>query len=234
MRLDRFLSEMGVETRSRIREMCRKGRIKVNGTVQKKSDLQVSPEDDIVEVDGERILFAAKEYYMLNKPAGVVTATVDTREKTVLDLLTVRKRKDLFPVGRLDKDTEGLLLITNDGELSARLLSPKHHVPKKYYAEVRGELQPDAAEQFLKGLDIGDEKETLPAELVILTSEEPKEVEITLTEGRYHQVKRMIEAVGGEVVYLKRLSMGSLTLDPSLSPGEYRKLTEEEVEMLRV
>ena len=233
MRLDRYLSEMGVESRSKIRELCKKGQVRVNGAVQKKSDAAVNPGLDVVEALGEEIPWEPLVYILLNKPQGVITATEDAREKTVLDLIRGRKRKDLFPVGRLDKDTEGLLLITNDGELAGRLLSPKHHVPKTYYARVEGWMGEEQVELFREGLDIGDDKKTLPAELKILTAGEISEIELTITEGRYHQVKRMVQAAGCRVIFLKRISMGSLQLPEDLAPGEFRRLTEEEKEALR-
>ena len=169
---------------------------------------------------------------MLNKPAGVVSATLDSRETTVLELIKDSRRDGLFPVGRLDKDTEGLLLITNNGELAHHLLSPKRHVDKVYFVRVRGQVTKDDEERFAKGLDIGDEKKTLPADLRILNCGEISEAEIIIREGRFHQVKRMFSAVGKEVLYLKRLSMGTLKLDERLAPGQYRRLTEEEVEKL--
>ena len=169
---------------------------------------------------------------MLNKPSGVVSATQDRKEQTVLGLLGGQKRRDLFPVGRLDKDTEGLLLITNDGELAHRLLSPKSHVDKVYFAKIKGRVTEEDCRAFRQGVDIGDEKPTLPALLTVLHSDEESEVELTIQEGRFHQVKRMFQSVGKEVVYLKRLRMGALTLDGGLRPGEYRKLTEEEVNTL--
>ena len=169
---------------------------------------------------------------MLYKPAGVISATKDDRDKTVLDLITDKKRNDLFPVGRLDKDTEGLLLITNDGELAHRLLSPKKHVDKVYYAKVQGKVDESDVKAFADGVDIGDDTPTKSADLRILKSEEESEIELTITEGRFHQVKRMFHAVGKEVIYLKRLSMGSLDLDKTLTKGEYRSLTEEEIKKL--
>ena len=169
---------------------------------------------------------------MLNKPAGVISATEDAAARTVLDLIATKKRKDLFPVGRLDKDTEGLLLITNDGELAHRLLSPKKHVDKVYFARIAGRVTEEDREAFAIGVDIGDEKLTLPAELRILCSDEVSEIELTIREGRFHQVKRMFEAVGKEVIYLKRLSMGQLVLDDSLNVGAYRELTKEELKLL--
>ena len=169
---------------------------------------------------------------MLHKPAGVISATKDDRDKTVLDLITDKKRNDLFPVGRLDKDTEGLLLITNDGELAHRLLSPKKHVDKVYYAKVQGKVDESDVKAFADGVDIGDDTPTKSADLRILKSEEESEIELTITEGRFHQVNRMFHAVGKEVISLKRLSMGSLVLDKTLTKGEYRSLTEEEIKKL--
>lgn len=170
---------------------------------------------------------------MLNKPAGCVSARTDGQCRTVLDLIVSKKRKDLFPVGRLDKDTEGLLLITNDGKLAHRLLSPRHHVDKTYEAKIQGRVTEEHVKRFREGLDIGEERLTLPALLEILSSGEISCIRVTIQEGKYHQIKRMFHAAGCEVLYLKRLSMGSLTLDESLQPGEYRPLTEEELAELQ-
>ena len=166
-------------------------------------------------------------------PAGVVSAREDKNESTVLDLIDEKQRKDLFPVGRLDKDTEGLLLITNDGELAHQLLSPKKHVDKVYFARIDGKVTEEDVRRFAEGLEIGEEKPTLPAYLEILKSEEISEIRLTIREGKFHQVKRMFHAVGKEVIYLKRLQMGSLVLDPRLALGEYRELTGQELEALR-
>ena len=227
--------------------------MKVNDVVTVKSDVKVDPDVDQVIYKGSPVVYAAFEYYMLHKPAGVLTATMDKKQKTVLDLITDPSRKDLFPVGRLDKDTEGLLLITNDGPLCNKLLSPKHHVEKVYFARVDGEMKTEYVQRFEEGLDIGDEKMTLPAKLEILrvvkkepgnaplsspeinpaeplpSSEYESEILLTITEGRFHQVKRMCEAVGCTVTYLKRMSMGSLKLDPELPAGAFRRLSEEEI-----
>ncbi len=229
LRLDKLLADMGYGTRSEIKKEIAKGGVTVNGTVMKKPEAKIDTERDIVCIKGEKAVYARYEYFMLNKPAGVVSATMDRRERTVLDLIEDKKRDDLFPVGRLDKDTEGLLLITNNGELAHQLLSPKKHVDKVYFARVRGTVTEEDIKMFSEGLDIGDEKKTLPAQLSILSSGEISETRITIREGRFHQIKRMFAAVGKEVVYLKRLGMGTLTLDESLAPGEYRRLTEEEV-----
>ncbi len=232
LRLDKYLSEMNLGTRSEVKKLITKGQIQVNGTIVKKPEFKLDPISDRVQYQDREITYVTYEYYMLNKPSGVISATEDKRDTTVIDLIESRQRKDLFPVGRLDKDTEGLLLITNDGALAHRLLSPKKHVDKTYYAKICGEVTKEDIEIFEKGVCIGNEKLTLPAKLVILKSGVESEIELTIQEGRFHQVKRMFQAVGKEVVYLKRLSMGGLSLDPSLKPGEYRKLTKEEMEQL--
>lgn len=233
MRLDKYLAEMGAGTRSEVKKLVHAGRVTINGAVAEKPEQKVDPETDTVCLDGEALLYAAYEYYLFHKPAGCVSATEDKIHKTVMDYLTDTLRDDLFPVGRLDIDTEGLLLITNDGALAHELLSPAHHVKKTYYARVAGRVTEEDARLFQQGVDIGEEKLTKPAELVILTSGEESEIELTITEGKFHQVKRMFQAVGKEVVYLKRLSMGPLTLPETLLPGEYRALTQEELMLLQ-
>ena len=220
-------------TRSEARKMIRQGRVLAGDEIIKKPEYKVNPEEDEITADGQRLNFRKYEYLMMNKPKGVVTATKDGRDKTVMDLLTGRHRKGLFPAGRLDKDTEGLLLITNDGELAHRLLSPKHHVTKCYSVTVTGEIGREQQEIFESGMDIGDDKPLKPAKLVILTSGEVSQAEVFITEGRFHQIKRMFEAVGSKVLELKRLSMGSLVLDPELLPGQVRELTEEEIKCLK-
>ena len=232
MRLDKYLAEMGVGTRQEVKKQIRQGKAAVNGTVVKAADTKIDETCDEVTISGRNISYVSYEYYMLNKPAGVVSATEDRRDTTVIDLIKEKKRKDLFPVGRLDKDTEGLLLITNDGELAHRLLSPKKHVDKVYYAKVQGKVDESDVKAFADGVDIGDDTPVKSADLRILKSGEESEIELTITEGRFHQVKRMFHAVGKEVIYLKRLSMGSLALDKTLTKGEYRSLTEEEIKKL--
>lgn len=229
MRLDKYLSEMNVAPRSVLKQMIRKGQVLVNGVSVKKPETKVEPGKDEILVEGVEIPYYELEYYLLHKPGGVVTATRDNREKTVMDLLPQIRRSDLSPVGRLDKDTEGLLLITNDGALSHRLLSPKRHVDKCYYAEIEGYVTEETIEHFQQGVDIGDDSLTAPAVLKILEAGENSRIEITITEGRYHQIKRMFEAEGMKVTYLKRLSMGPLLLDEGLPLGECRHLTEEEI-----
>ena len=233
MRLDKYLCETGFGTRSQVKDLLKKGQVMVNGEVVKKPELKINETTDQILCQGKKASYQKNIYLMLHKPAGVVSATEDNREKTVLDLVRPEDRKNgLFPVGRLDKDTEGLLLLTDDGELAHRLLSPKKHVDKTYYAKIDGQVTKEHIEQFREGLDIGDEKKTLPAVLTILLSGPVSEIEVTIHEGRFHQIKRMFEAVGCKVTYLKRLSMGSLVLDETLPPEEYRPLTEAELEDL--
>lgn len=232
IRLDKYLADMGCGTRSQVKREIAGGSVMVNGAPARRPEDKIDTEKDSVVFRGSPLGYTEYEYFMLNKPAGVVSATEDRTERTVLDLIDARQRKDLFPVGRLDKDTEGLLLVTNDGGMAHRLLSPKKHVDKVYYAKVAGRITEEHVRLFAEGLDIGDEKPTLPAELTVLSSGEISEIELVIREGRFHQVKRMFQAAGGEVIYLKRLRMGSLVLDRELQPGEYRKLTEEEVRAL--
>lgn len=225
MRLDKYLAEMGAGTRKEIGKAVRAGRVTVNGQTAKNAAMQVTAEDE-VSMDGATVEYEEYVYYMLNKPVGVISATEDARERTVLDLISERQRKGLFPVGRLDRDTEGLLLITNDGGLAHRLLSPRHHVDKVYFARLNGPVGEAEKALFAQGLKVDETLTALPAELEIL--EPATEVRVTIREGKFHQVKRMFEAVGREVLYLKRLSMGPLVLDESLPKGDYRRLTAEE------
>lgn len=233
MRLDKYLTEMGIGSRSDVKQGIRKGFARVNGETAVRPEFKVD-EKDRVTWKGTPVDFVAYEYIMLNKPARVVSATEDKRDRTVLDLVKDARRKDLFPVGRLDKDTEGLLLLTNDGKLAHRLLSPKHHVAKVYYARVQGVMTEADVQRFKEGFAVDDELTALPAELEILSVCEGDTCEIRLKifEGKFHQVKRMVQAAGKEVLYLKRLSMGPLVLDAALAPGEYRSLTEKEQEAL--
>ena len=201
--------------------------------IWKEAEEKLEPAQDVVCVQGKMVVYESFSYYMLHKPQGVVSATKDAHEKTVVNLITEQKRRDLFPVGRLDKDTEGLLLLTNDGKLSNDLLAPGKHVEKTYYARIKGMVTKKEVAAFAEGVDIGDELLTAPAELKIHKAGSESEIEITITEGRYHQIKRMFEAVGMQVLYLKRLRMGPLYLDESLACGEYRKLTTEEIQSLK-
>ena len=243
MRLDKFLTEMGLGTRSEVKKLLKTKQITVNGEVVTKPETKVEPENDQISYKGESVIYCEYEYYLFYKPAGCVTATEDHMHKTVMDYLTdtVRsdllppelRRRGLFPVGRLDIDTEGLLLITNDGALAHDLLSPAKHVEKTYYAVIDGVVTEKDVNCFENGVDIGEEKLTKPGKLRILKSEPESEIELTITEGRFHQVKRMFEAVGKKVLYLKRISMGPLQLTDDLKPGEYRPLTEEEITALK-
>lgn len=232
MRLDKYLCEAGYGTRSEVKKLLRSGVVTVNGEQITKPETKIQ-EGDRVCAAGKEAAFSKVEYWMLHKPAGYISATEDKKLDTVLELLPENARSDLFPVGRLDRDTEGLLLLTNDGKLAHYLLSPKRHVDKTYYARIAGQVEPEHVQAFFEGLDIGDEKKTLPADLHILQSGPESEIEVTIREGRYHQVKRMFEAIGCEVTYLKRLSMGSLKLDESLKCGACRPLTETEIRNLK-
>lgn len=234
IRLDKFLTDMGCGTRSIIKNLVRKGKVSVNGEIIKKPEIKINEDEDVVLLDGEEIRYNRYEYFMLNKPDGYVSATTDRNEKTVLDLLKAEdRRKDLFPVGRLDKDTEGLLVISNDGEMAHKILSPKNHIAKTYYVKVNGRIENEHIEIFEKGIDIGEKNITKPGILKIIKSGDISEAELTIYEGKFHQVKRMFEAVGMKVVYLKRIKMGTLGLDETLKPGEYRRLTLEETEQLK-
>lgn len=279
MRLDKFLADMGVGSRSDLKKAIRKSLVTVNGAVEKDPGAQVSAEDHIC-FDGAEIRYAEQQYYMLHKPAGVLSASEDRRQTTVVDLINLNDelvRKDLFPVGRLDKDTEGLLIITNDGPLAHQLLVPKHHIDKTYYAIVTGTITEDDQRAFTRGIRYDEKLTALPATLRVLSTgktvadlrrelgftttserflrtrlagpafigaEEPaditddtlvSEVEITIQEGKFHQIKKMVKALPGgkEILYLRRISMGALRLDPNLAPGEFRKLSEDEIKILK-
>lgn len=233
LRLDKYLGDMDIGSRSEIKTWIRKGRVGVNNALCKRPEEKVDIQSDEITFDGQRIIYEEYLYIMLNKPAGVVSATSDKRDKTVIDIIDSVKRKDLFPVGRLDKDTEGLLILTNDGDLAHRLLSPKKEVDKVYFARIKGKVTDDDVAAFLSGISIGEDKPCLPAKLNILISDAVSEINLTICEGKYHQVKRMFEAVGKEVIYLKRISVGGLSLDSLLKPGDYRRLTIDEVKHLK-
>lgn len=225
MRLDKFLCEMNIGTRSQVKDYIRKGQVTVNGGIAKKPEEKVTEDKDVITFQGRVLTYQKFYYYMLNKPQGVVSATKDNMDKTVLDLLKT-DCKDIFPVGRLDKDTEGLLLLTNDGELAHNMLSPKKHVDKTYLVTIKRALLPQEITALEQGVDIGDEKLTAPAKVAVLDAEH---IHLTIHEGRFHQVKRMLKAVDNEVFSLKRITFGALTLDEGLAPGEYRELTAQEV-----
>ncbi|MFJ8515979.1 pseudouridine synthase [Lysinibacillus xylanilyticus] len=230
MRLDKLLSNMGYGSRKEVKQLLKQKAVTVDGAYAKDSALHVDPDKQEVSVFGERVNYTEFVYFMMNKPPGVISATEDLRDETVIDLLDpLHQHFEPFPVGRLDKDTEGLLLITNDGMLAHNLLSPKKHVPKVYYAQIEGIVTEEDREKFAQGVELDDGYVTKPGELIILKSAQQSEIELTIQEGKFHQVKRMFEAVGKRVTYLKRLSMGNLKLDDSLELGEYRELTAEEL-----
>ncbi len=267
IRIDKYLANAGAGTRSEVKKMCRSGRVTVDGAIVKDPGTNVEEGVQTVCLDRVPISLRGIEWYMLNKPAGCLSSTEKGPTPTVIDLLEPQIRGGMFPVGRLDIDTEGFLLLTNDGKTSHYLLSPARHVDKVYHARITGELTESKIKKFCEGLDIGDEKKTQPAGLVVMTDavdhglaagtdvdlrigentfaelyplvdqttlpEGQTDTLVTLREGRFHQVKRMFEAIGCHVEYLERLSMGALTLDPDLKKGEYRELTEEEIESLK-
>jgi len=233
-RLDKVIASTGKWSRREVKNLVRQGRVLVNGMPARSSEDKVEPEEAEIIVNGEQLTYREYTWVMLNKPAGYLSATEDGRGETVLDLLPQELQKQgLFPVGRLDKDTEGLLLLTNEGGLAHDLLSPRHHVDKVYYARVAGELTENDCKMFESGMTLGDGLVCQPAELKILKVAEESEAHVTLREGKFHQVKRMLAYLGKPVLYLERVRMGPLELDLSLSRGEYRFLTEKEVEQLR-
>ncbi|HIU03570.1 MAG TPA: rRNA pseudouridine synthase [Candidatus Onthocola gallistercoris] len=232
IRLDKYLADMGMGTRSGIKSAIRKGQVQVNGVVARSSDQKVAG-SDLIQFNGQTVTYLQWEYILLNKPAGVLSATEDKKDRTVLDLIESPRKGDLFPVGRLDKDTEGLLLITNDGALAHRLLAPKSHVAKVYYAEVSGKVTRTDVDLFASGLQVDASFKALPAKLEIISADENRsKIRLEIYEGKFHQVKRMFQAVGKEVQYLKRLSMGPLVLDKTLEPGQWRRLDEKEIQIL--
>lgn len=228
--MDKFLCELKVGTRSQVKKELKQGFVKVNGETVTEPERKVDVEKDQVVYKGQTLSYRKYAYYMLNKPAGVVSATKDNTCLTVAELLKDTGCGGLFPVGRLDKDTEGLLVMTNDGSLAHRLLSPRKHVDKVYEAELEEELSKEAVKDLESGVDIGEDRPTLPAKVELLGG---KRIRLTITEGKFHQVKRMMRAVGNGVVSLRRTSMGGLMLDESLRPGEYRELSEEEIAVLQ-
>lgn len=239
-RIDKILGHLGIGSRAELKKLAKQGRITLNGSVVKDTGIQADPYNDKIEVDGEAILYREYIYILLHKPSGVVSATEDNRDRTVIDLLPKPFRIfSPFPVGRLDKDTEGLLLLTNDGALAHDLLSPRKHVPKTYEADVVGNIGEEHIKQFAQGVTLQDDGyATKPAQLEVLHHEhrdgqEISQISLTIVEGKFHQVKRMFEAVGSKVLYLKRVSMGPLKLEDSLLRGQYRELTEEEVHELK-
>lgn len=233
MRLDRFLSGQLAVSRADAKELIKKRLVTVNGETAKLYDMKIDPAADAVCSEGARLTYREHVYIMLNKPAGVICATRDRLSETVLELIPAEiRRKDLFPAGRLDKDTEGFVLITDDGEFAHNMLSPKKHVDKRYFAVMENPVGKNDAELFASGMTIDGGEKCLPAELEI--TENPKEVYITLREGKYHQIKRMAEAVGNKVVFLKRVSIGGLALDDALKKGECREISREEIALIGV
>ncbi|MCI1592151.1 pseudouridine synthase [Heyndrickxia oleronia] len=233
MRLDKFLANAGLGSRKEVKKVLKDGVVFVNNQLTKDSKIHINPKSDEITVRGEKIIYREFIYLMMNKPPGVISATEDVNEETVVDLLKIEDAiMEPFPVGRLDKDTEGLLLLTNDGKLAHRLLSPKNHVPKTYFAVIQGEVTEKDVEAFRNGVILEDGYHTKPGILKILKSGLRSDIELTITEGKFHQVKRMFEAVDKKVIYLKRIEMGPLQLDESLELGDYRELSNEEVQLL--
>ncbi|MGB7605989.1 MAG: pseudouridine synthase [Lutisporaceae bacterium] len=232
-RIDKILANLGYGTRKEVKEIIKSGAVEVEGVIITDTGFQVETETQIIKVNGKELLYRQYIYIMMNKPQGVISATEDNREDTVVELLKDDYRAfNPAPVGRLDKDTEGLLLLSNDGQLAHRLLSPKKHVPKTYFANIEGSVGEKDIEAFHQGVILEDGYKTLPAKLKVLVPGEISQVEIIIYEGKYHQIKRMFEAVEKKVVYLKRIAMGDLKLDESLQLGEYRELFAEELELL--
>lgn len=234
-RLDKILANLGYGSRKELKGTCRKGLVKVNGVIIKDSGAKVDPENDEIVINGEQIFYRKFIYLMMNKPDGVISATRDNRDETVIDLLEIDHQSfEPFPVGRLDKDTVGLLFLTNDGELNHRLISPKWHVDKVYSAKINKEVTESDIEAFKNGITLDDGYLCKEAKLEIVSaSEMESDVIITIQEGKFHQVKRMFEAVGKEVTYLKRVEFGTIKLDETLTEGEYRELTDEELAILK-
>ena len=229
-RLDKIISNMGYGSRKDVKKLIKEGRVNVNNKICKENSLKINPYEDEIVIDGIKLEYREYIYLMLNKPKDVVSSTDDPINRTVLDLIDEEYLIfEPHPAGRLDKDTEGLILLTNDGQLSHRLLSPKNKIGKTYYVEVEGFLKENHIEKFQEGIILDDGYQTLPAKLEIIEGDFLSKSKLTITEGKFHQVKRMFKALNMEVVYLKRLSIGDLVLDENLKPGEYRELTEEEI-----
>lgn len=234
VRLDKILGNMGYGSRKELKKIIKYGLIKVDGEVVKKSSIHVNPYESIIEINGEIVEYREKIYIMMNKPNGVISATYDNRHNTVIDLLEEKYLSfNPFPMGRLDIDTEGLLIITNDGKLSHDILSPKKHIPKTYYAHIRGEVKEEDVEAFKEGIILDDDYKTLGSHLEIEESGEVSKINLTIFEGKFHQVKRMFEARNKKVLYLKRIAMGRLRLDDNLELGEYRELSDQELDLLK-
>nr|WP_263312959.1 pseudouridine synthase [Mammaliicoccus sp. Marseille-Q6498] len=233
MRLDKFLANAGIGTRKEVKKFLKKNLVTVNDEIVKKPEMHINPEEDTVTFDDIPIEYEPVVYLMMNKPAGYISATEDDEHETVIDIVPEYMHLDIFPVGRLDKDTEGLLLLTNDGKFSHQIMSPKQKVPKLYYAELDGFIKEEAIDVFKKGIDLGDFTST-PSELEILENGDESKALVTIYEGKFHQVKRMFHSINCEVTFLKRLKIGQLELDENLEPGEYRHLTEEDFNLLNI
>ena len=225
---------MGYGTRSTVQKLIKSKKVQVDDVVVQKPETSIDPEKAIVKIGGRIMDYQEFYYFILHKPAGYITATEDKKLPTVVDLLDEEDRnKDVAPVGRLDKDTEGLLVLTNDGKTTHELLSPKKHVDKVYYARVKGAVMPEDCDAFATGMTLEDGTVFAPGKLEIITSGEESEIYVTIKEGKFHQVKRMVQAIGKEVVYLKRIKMGNFSLPEDLALGEYRQLTKEELMQLK-
>ena len=235
MRLDKFLVACAVGSRTEVKNLLKSGRVMVNGKKEKSAKLQIDEERDEIRFDGQVLEYEEFVYYMMNKPKGVISATEDPKHRTVLDLLDdLARSKEVFPVGRLDIDTHGLLLLTNDGKLAHTLLSPKRHVDKTYQAQVKGMMTREDVETFAEGIPLKDFT-CQPAKLELVsidTEKNQSQIRVTIAEGKFHQIKRMVAYCGKEVVDLQRLTMGTLVLDKNLERGEWRRLTKEELEVL--
>lgn len=234
-RLDKVIANLGYGTRKEVKAFVKRKLVEVDGVIVTDSGMQVDPEKCEIKLEGETLNYRKFIYLMMNKPDGVVSATFDNYDETVIDLLDEEyKIFEPFPVGRLDKDTVGLLIITNDGELNHRLIAPKWHVDKVYYAEIDKAVGEEDIKKFEKGVILDDDYKCLPAKLEIVKADENgSEVYVTIQEGKFHQVKRMFESVGKKVVYLKRVNFGALKLDENLEEGSYRELSEEEINTLK-
>jgi len=235
VRIDKLLANRGFGSRKEVKKLLKSGAVKIDDVPVKDASTHINPNEQTITIHGEELEYKEFVYLMLNKPPGILSATEDPLQKTVIDILEVEDAVfNPFPVGRLDKDTEGLLLITNDGQLAHRLLSPKKHVPKTYFAVIEGHVTEEDVSAFKEGVVLDDGYKTMPADLNIVKAGIRSDIEITIMEGKFHQVKRMFEAVGKRVVYLQRIKMGPLALDETLDLGEYRELTDEELESLKV
>ncbi|OOB77185.1 MAG: 16S rRNA pseudouridine(516) synthase [Epulopiscium sp. Nuni2H_MBin003] len=229
MRLDRYLSHVGCGTRTEVQKLVKQKRVSVDNVIVTTPNMHIN--NQVVKLDNYEVIYKEYYYFILNKPQGVITATEDSQHKTVLDLLNIAdQNKKVAPIGRLDKDTEGLLILTNDGKLSHNLTSPAKHVNKIYYAKIQGNLDKDAVEKFSLGIQLNDGTKYKSAKLEVISNDE---IYVTINEGKFHQVKKMVKAVGAEVIFLKRVKMGNLDLPEDLLCGEYRELTEDELDKLR-